>query len=131
MEERDGKTYMIIHQALNTQQPSPYHFKGKAYILIDGFSFSTCADVATIAPHLDLATFVGEETGGGYGGNTSGYSVTYTLPNTSISVRTTANPGHKYYGRGVISQYNIELNLEDILRGDDTILSFALELATK
>ena len=137
VEERDGKRYMISHQALNTQQPSSYHFKGKVYILIDGFSFSTCADVATVAHHLDLATFVGEETGGGYDGNTSGYSETYTLPNTSVSVRiprwmyTTANPGHKYYGRGVIPQYNIEPNLEDILRGDDTILSFTLELTAK
>jgi len=137
VEEREGKRYMVSHQALNTQQPSPYYFKGKVYILIDGFSFSTCADVATVAHYLDLATFVGEETGGGYDGNTSGHSETYTLPNTSITVRiprwmyTTANSGHKYYGRGVIPQYNIEPNLEDIIRGDDTILSFTIELTVK
>ncbi len=137
IEERDGKRYMISHQALNIQQPSPYHFKGKVYILIDGFSFSTCADVATVANHLDLATFVGEETGGGYDGNTSGYSEAYTLPNTGITIRiprwmyTTANLGHKYYGRGVIPQYNIKPNLEDVLLGEDAIFSFTLEMISR
>ena len=41
-------------------------------MLIDGWTFSTAADVATVAHHKHLATFIGEERGGGYDGNTSG-----------------------------------------------------------
>ncbi|HAA18675.1 MAG TPA: hypothetical protein DCR93_11525 [Cytophagales bacterium] len=47
-------------------------YQGVVYVLIDGLCMSSCADVAAVLHHQGRATFLGEETGGGYQGNTSG-----------------------------------------------------------
>ena len=103
-------------------------------MLIDGFSFSTCADVATVLHHHRWATFIGEETGGRYDGNTSGHTRTITLPHSGIIVNipmwkyTTANIGHDYEGRGVIPDYPVIPTWEAYSQGVDVVLEKAKEL---
>ncbi|MEQ9414462.1 MAG: S41 family peptidase, partial [Cyclobacteriaceae bacterium] len=104
------------------------------YVLIDGFSFSTCADVATVLHHHQLATFIGEETGGGYDGNTSGNSKSLVLPNSGIRINlpmwkyTTANIGHPYYGRGVIPDFPVEQTRQELIENKDPVMKKALRL---
>ena len=133
--KRIGENYHITtHNGLSIWQPSEDRFDGKVYVLIDGFSFSTCADVATVLHHHGWATFIGEETGGGYDGNTSGHSKTITLPNSGITVNvpmwmyTTANVGHEYPARGVIPDYEIEQTWTEFSNGYDAVLEKAKEL---
>jgi C-terminal processing protease CtpA/Prc len=130
-----GNTYHVTsHNGLTTWQPNENRFEGNVYVLIDGFSFSTCADVATVLHHHGWATFLGEETGGGYDGNTSGHSRTITLPNSKITVNvpmwmyTTANVGHKYPSRGIIPDYGIVQTWEEFSNGYDAVLEKAKEL---
>lgn len=130
-----GDTYfMTDHKGLSVWQPQRNAFEGKVYVLIDGFSFSTCADVATVLHHHNWATFIGEETGGGYDGNTSGRSKTIILPHSKISVNVpmwmyiTANVGHDYAGRGVIPDYPISQSWEEYASGNDTALDKARSL---
>ncbi|GAB4248622.1 MAG: hypothetical protein Tsb0034_28010 [Ekhidna sp.] len=119
-ETREGKHYMTNHKGLSLWQPQQDRFEGNLYVLIDGFCFSTCSDVATVLHHHGWATFIGEETGGGYDGNTSGHSKTIVLPNSRVSVNlpmwmyTTANVGHSYQGRGVIPDYQVTPTWEQI-----------------
>lgn len=53
-------------------KPVKKQFKGKVFILTDGLCMSSCADFTAIMQHNKKATVIGEETGGGYQGNTSG-----------------------------------------------------------
>ncbi len=114
--------------------PARHRFTGDVYILTDGWTFSTAADVATVAHHNGLATFIGEETGGGYDGNTSGDSGSIGLPSASFRVRlpkwmyTTANVGHGFPGRGVIPDHHVRPDVQDVLAGRDVELAKALEL---
>lgn len=131
--ERDGRRLMLSHGGLAVQAPAALHFEGDVAILIDGWTFSTAADVATVAHHLQLATFLGEETGGGYDGNTSGDSMRLVLPNSRITVGvpkwmyTTANLGHAHASRGVPPDVALVPSIEDVLAQRDVVLEKALE----
>lgn len=130
----NGKRLMTSHKGLNVWHPQPNQFTGNVYVLVDGFSFSTCADVATVLHYHQWATFIGEETGGGYDGNTSGNSKSLVLPHSGIRVNvpmwkyTTANSGHSFYGRGVIPDYPISTTRQALIENTDVELSKALQL---
>ncbi|MCR9253318.1 MAG: S41 family peptidase [bacterium] len=132
--ERDGKYYVTKHKGLDRWDPHEDVFNGKLYVLIDGWSFSTCADVATVLHHHDRAVFIGEETGGGYDGNTSGNSKLIKLPNSGIPINvpmwmyTTANVGHEYPGRGVIPDHEVVPTFEEYALEEDAVMKKALEL---
>ncbi|MFZ1807186.1 MAG: S41 family peptidase [Cyclobacteriaceae bacterium] len=131
---KNGRRLMTSHKGLDVWQPQANGFTGNVYVLIDGFSFSTCADVATVMHHHQLATFIGEETGGGYDGNTSGNSKSLVLPNSGIRINvpmwkyTTANIGHPYHGRGVMPDYPVEQTRKELLENKDAVMAKALQL---
>ncbi len=132
--ERDGKHFVTSHQGLSQWQPQEDVFEGNLFVMIDGGSFSTCADVATVLHHNNRGAFLGEETGGGYDGNTSGNTKTITLPHSSIRVYvplwmyTTANVGHHYPGRGVIPDYEVVPSWEEYESNEDVVMKRVLEL---
>ncbi|HXE51460.1 MAG TPA: S41 family peptidase, partial [Tepidisphaeraceae bacterium] len=75
-----------LHPGVAEQQPGKYPFLGKVFVLTDGGTFSTAADACAIIRHLGRATFIGEETGGGYYGNNSGLDTTLTLPHSGLRI---------------------------------------------
>lgn len=131
--ERDGRRLMLSHDGLQVQQPAALHFQGDVRILIDGFTFSTAADVATVAHANGLARFLGEETGGGYEGNNSGDSSALALRNSGFTIGiqywnyTTAGVGPGHRGRGVEPDVAVAATIEDVLAGRDAVLERALE----
>ncbi|WP_165372215.1 S41 family peptidase [Emticicia agri] len=119
---------------LGPQKPQPNSFKGQVSILTNGYSFSTTADFCATARHNKRATFIGEETGGGYYGNTSGGRTEVVLPNSQIVVQI---PLYKYLNavrkaehsdRGIIPDYEVFASIEDILQQKDVELALALGL---
>jgi hypothetical protein len=135
--ERDGMRVVTEHQGTQIQQPSEPGFRGEAFLFTDGRTFSTAADVATVLHHNALATLVGEETGGGYDGNTSGITESHSMVHSGIGFRcpkwmyTTANVGHDYYGRGAIPHETTEPSIEDVLAGRDVELELVLARIAK
>ncbi len=131
---KNGMNLMTSHKGLSVWKPQENRFTGQLYVLTDGWSFSTCADVATVLHHNQWATFLGEETGGGYDGNTSGNSRTLSLSNSGIRVNlpmwkyTTANIGHTFPGQGVIPDYPVVQSLNEFLSGEDAVLNKAIDL---
>jgi len=130
----DGRRLVTTHPGLLDQQPSEHSFLGRVCMLVDGGTFSTAADVATVAHHLGLVRIVGEETGGGYDGNTSGTSQMVVLANSHIEVRiplweyTTANLGHHFSGRGVPPDVVVTPEIRDVLDHTDVGMRRAREL---
>ena len=90
----DGKYRMVKHPNWGMQQPSKPPFRGKVLILINGGSFSTTSEFLSHAHFHKRATFIGEESGGGYYGNTSGPRLRLTLPHSKVQV---AVPLMTYY----------------------------------
>lgn len=132
--EKNGKHFVTSHRGLNIWQPQDDVFEEGLYVLTDGGSFSTCADVATVLHHHKRGVFLGEETGGGYDGNTSGNSKAITLPNSGIRISlpmwmyTTANIGHQYPGRGVIPDHRIIPDWSQYAQKEDVVLNKVLEI---
>ena len=125
------------HPGVAEQPPSKYPFMGKVFILIDGGTFSTAADFCAVTHHLKRATFIGEETGGGYYGNNSGMQTILTLPNSKFRIRIpmfeywNAVPGYDGKRRGTKPDHVVETKIANLLRGVDEQLDLAVKLATQ
>jgi hypothetical protein len=80
-----------------------------------------------------LATFVGQETGGGYLGNTSGYRKKLVLPNSKIEIDIPAlqfvmNVDPKLpIGSGVIPHYEVIPTFDQYINGENASLKYILE----
>lgn len=123
-----------LHDGVAEQAPAARPFLGTLVVLIDGGTFSTSADVTAVLRSMNRATFIGEETGGTYEGNTSGLNASVILPNSRIKVFVqmygyvnAVRPGPK--GRGTLPDIELVRRTDDILRGADPVLTRAVQVA--
>jgi len=121
-------------KTLKPYGPSKPSYKGQVYILINGYSFSTTADFSAMMRSHGRGIFIGEETGGGYYGNTSGSAMKLILPNTKI---VTWIPLGRYtpnvkaigkVGRGIMPDYEVVPSIQDLASGTDAEMEFTLDL---
>ncbi|MEP6711506.1 MAG: S41 family peptidase [Ferruginibacter sp.] len=116
------------------QRPAKNNYKGNTYVLINGFCMSSCADVAAILSYNKKAIFIGQETGGGYQGNTSGM-----IPDSKVQPFdfTLTVPLQKYFnyvdtskniGRGTIPDYPVNMTSDEVLKGEDKELQTTIDL---
>ena len=133
----DGKVHAVGHPNWGIKQPNQPTFAGKVYILINGGSFSTTSEFLSQAHFHRRATFIGEESAGGYYGNSSGMMPMVTLPNTKVGVRVPlvtyymAVSGYKAASHGIIPYHKVEYTIGDLLEGTDKEIAVALRLARK
>ena len=79
----------------------------------------------------------GEESGGGYYGNTSGPGAFLTLPNTRLQAYVPlmtyymAVRDYKAASHGVVPDYPVAYTIDELIQGKDKELAAALELARK
>lgn len=135
----EGK-YSIKYGQIDDHQKKPFkprkdRYTGNVFILTDVLTSSAGSQVCMLAHNNKRAKFIGRETGGGYLGNTSGWVLPFTLPNTKIIVyipiiRTfnlASGPEH----RGVFPDYLIKENINDVILHRDSELLFTLDLIKK
>jgi hypothetical protein len=106
------------------QQPSPYNFSGKVYVLINGGSFSASCLISAHLKSIKNITFVGEETGGGANQTTAGRMPMYELPNSKLNFNVLLmdiKPTHKNetFGRGIMPDVSINQTIDDIINNKD------------
>lgn len=128
----DGR--ILRKTGIETPEPLQKNpFKGKVYVLTSGWTYSGGAEFCSLMKEHTNAIFIGEEVGGGFYGNTSGYSFTLTLPNTKTEIEI---PLLKFVldvkknipkGRGVIPDYEVQPTMEQFMNGKD----IEMELAKK
>lgn len=124
-----------LHAGVGEQQPAAQPFTGKVFVLTNGSTFSTAADVCALMRHLTKAVFIGEETGGGFEGNTSGLNARLELPHSKLSIRVQM---YEYWnavkvtqrGRGTIPEHYMPRRITDLLQGTDAPINRAIELAS-
>jgi hypothetical protein len=132
----EGTYDLKFHPNLGEQKPIPPIFKGKVYVLLNGNSFSGTGECTSLMHFHKVATFIGEECGAGYYGNTSGFMPILTLPNTEIRVRipmiryTMAVSGYPKE-RGIIPDNPVSPTIADLLNDRDTVMEFTLGLINK
>lgn len=115
------------------QKPAKHPYRGNTYILSNGLCLSSCADLIAVLSHNDKAMVVGQESGGGYQGNTSGMMPSFVIP-TGIRVTmplqkyTNAVDLTKNFGRGTIPDHQVEPDFEDWLLERDVEMEFVMQL---
>jgi hypothetical protein len=83
----DGKYHFRYFEKHYNSPMKKNHYDGQVYILIGGNSFSATTLFAGDLKGQKNVTLVGEETGGGYYGNTAWIIPDVTLPNTGLRFR--------------------------------------------
>jgi hypothetical protein len=85
--EADGKYHFRYFERHEFPPGKKDHFNGQVYVLIGGNSFSATTLFAGALKGQKNVTLVGEETGGGFYGNSAWIIQDVTLPNTGIRFR--------------------------------------------
>ena len=125
------------HRGVGEWSPASTPFLGKLVVLIDGGTFSTAADVAAQLRSMGRATFIGEETGGGYEGNTSGLNALVVLPNSKLRLRImmydywNAVKAPASRGRGTMPDRAVQRRIADVLKGSDPAMEEALRVLVR
>ncbi|MBN1183183.1 MAG: hypothetical protein JXB49_12895 [Bacteroidales bacterium] len=114
----------------------PYNdnFKGDLFILIDGGELSTTGHFISLLRYHNVGKFIGQESGSTFTCHDN--CLEFTLPNTKIRgkvPRTTFETAVSGLSsdRGIIPDYCVESNIEDIIENKDTIMKYALRLISQ
>ena len=130
---KQGTYTFNFSRQIKKQKPVKSPFTGKVIVLIDGGTFSAATEVASILHSNQRATFIGDETGGGYYGNNSAMMYGIQLPNSKINYYL---PVIRYYlavdhapfiGRGLIPDISLPQTYEDYMTPNDEVLDLAVK----
>jgi hypothetical protein len=132
--DRTGAYHRLDYPGLGRQAPRQPVFAGRLIVLANGGSFSATSEAMSVLKYNRRGTFVGEEGGGGFSGNTSGFGASVVLPHSRIKIDI---PRLAYYlavsgsppDRGVMPDVAISETVSDILAHRDPVLDAALAIA--
>ncbi len=133
-EGNEGIVYSYIGNNYQKYKKEPKHkFSGKVYVIINPITYSGASEFCNMVYSNGKATFVGQEAGGGYYGNTSGYSDELTFPNSKIEIDIPAlqfimNVEQKLpFGSGVIPDYKVIPTFEQYINNVNAPLEYILK----
>jgi hypothetical protein len=118
-------------QLFRPMAPHDIQFTGNVYILIDGGCFSTTGHFCSLMQYHNLATFIGEETGGSFSCNDNSITITLTHSRLQANIaRTTFVTAVEGYtrGRGIMPDHVITPSLEDLINGFDRVMDYTTTL---
>ncbi len=120
----------ILAEESSLIQPSenPLRYSGPVCVLIGPRTFSSAQKLTNAIKDYQLATLIGEETGGVP--NAFGEIYQFSLPNTRLHAfvstkRFVRANGDTTWTRGILPDIEVKQNLEDVKKGVDTVLEFA------
>ena len=131
--KRDDKYHFGYWERYIFKPKGRNHFDGNVFILTNGLTFSASSLFCNLLKGQENVTLVGEETGGGWYGNSGIMIPSITLPNTRLRVRLPYFRLVQYHhipvkGTGVIPDLYIGPDWRDILNGVDTKIEVVKEI---
>lgn len=123
--KKDGKYHFGYWERHTFQPKRRNHFDGKVFILVNGLTFSASTLFCNAVKGQSNITLLGEETGGGWYGNSGILISDITLPNTGLRIRLPLFKLVQYQhietkGTGLMPDVYIGPDWRDILNGVDT-----------
>jgi len=130
--KKDGFFHFVYNEKHNYQPKQKHHFNHSIYIVQGGYTFSAASMFAANLLHQQNVTIVGEETGGGYYGNSAMYLPTIILPNSKLRVtlplyRIVMDVNRPHNGRGIIPDVIVNPSSNAISRGIDIKIDTILQ----
>ncbi len=121
--EKDGKIHYRRYERHYYAPKETHHFNGKVYLVQGGYTFSAATMFISQLQGQSNVKVLGEETGGGYYGNSAMHIPKITLPNSGLVVslpmyRLVINK-ESPKGRGIIPDVMIKPSSKAIREGYD------------
>lgn len=132
--KRADNRYHFGYWERNTIKPkTKNHFKGDVYVLINGLTFSASTLFSHAVKGQSNVTLIGENTGGGWHGNSGIIIPDIILPNTKIKVRLPFFRLVQYdhvakNGTGVVPDIYVGPTLESSIQNIDRKMEFVNKL---
>jgi len=129
----DGRIHFRYFERHQFNPKKTNHFDGNIYVLTGGYTFSAATLVAGNLKGQKNVTIVGEETGGGFYGNSAMLLTAIELPNTGLRItlplyRMVLNAKRPKDGRGVFPDVEVKPSSLGIKNNIDVKLEKVLEL---
>ncbi len=123
----DGE-FLVREPSLIQPSENPLRFSGPVCVLIGPRTFSSAQKLTNAIKDYQLATLIGEETGGIP--NAFGEIYEFALPNTRLPAfvstkRFVRANGDTTWTRGILPDIEVKQTLEDVRKGVDTVLEYA------
>ncbi len=123
--KQDGKYHFGFWERHTFTPKRKNHFSGDVYVLTNGLTFSASALFCNAVKGQNNVTLVGEETGGGWYGNSGILIPDIVLPNTKLRVRLPFFRLVQYNhvsekGTGVMPDVYVGPVLKDVISGVDS-----------
>jgi Peptidase family S41 len=133
---QDGKYHFSFWERHTFTPKRKDHYNGKAYVLVNGLTFSASTLFCNAVKGQENITLVGEETGGGWYGNSGIMIPDIILPNTKLRVRLPFFRIVQYHhiaekGTGVMPDIYLSPVLKDVNNSVDTKMEKVKELITE
>lgn len=118
----------VWHSQPRPPRDNPLRYDGPVCVLIGPFTFSSAMKLANVIKDFEIATLIGEETGGIP--NAFGEVYTFDLPATRLQVGVSTKQFSRANGdledkRGVLPDFEVRQTDADLQKGIDTVLEFA------
>ena len=131
--EGDGRFHMRMLEKHIYKPKKKNHFDGNVFIVQGGYTFSAASMFVSSLLHQQNIITVGEETGGGYYGNTAVHLPSIILPNSRIRVvlpllRMVFDSTREKTGRGIFPKVAVPPTSTAIKFGTDAKLDVIKEL---
>jgi C-terminal processing protease CtpA/Prc len=131
--QKDGHYHFGFYERHSYYPKKNNHFNGKVYVLINGPTFSASTLFCHAVKGQQNVTLVGEETGGGWHGNSGLMIPDITLPNTKIKVRLPLFKIVQYKhvpqnGTGVVPDIYIPPTIEGVVKELDRKMLLVKEM---
>ncbi len=129
----DGRYHYGYWKRRTMYPKSKNHFSGNAYVLTNGLTFSASSLFCNAVKGQANVTLIGENTGGGWHGNSGIMIPDITLPNTKLRVRLPMFRLVQYQhspktGTGVVPDIYVGPTVESSRKDIDRKMEFAKEL---
>ncbi len=120
----DGRIHEHRYETHYFQPKTTNHFDGHLYIVQGGYTFSASTMLVSALKGQSNTTVIGEETGGGYYGNSAMHIPDIVLPNTNIRVslpryRLVMDAKRIKNGRGIMPDIEVKPSSTAIKNGVD------------
>ncbi len=132
----DGRYHKHKEEQKVTNPSTKYHFNGNIYVLQSGLSFSAATLFVSNLKGQKNTIIIGEETGGGFYGNTAMFLPTIILPNSKLRVvlplyRLVINSNRPKDGHGILPDILVPPNSIAIKKGMDLKMDTVLRIINK
>ena len=133
---KDGYYHFGFYERHFYQPKRKNHFDGNVYVLINGPTFSASTLFCNAVKGQPNVTLAGEETGGGWHGNSGILIPDITLPNTKLKVRLPLFKIVQYNhvpknGSGVVPDIYIPPTVDGVVKGLDRKMLIVKEMIRK